>query len=245
MSEASEAGELIESGDLSDAGEYGEPIEVELGDDMLFRPNRYAPNKYRRRRLTKKQQKFVQLYVHNDLTNTECAHRAGYSHPSQVASVLLNQTKFLHVQETIKELQEGYQKKYEISFEKTARDLQMIRDAAVEEGKYSAAVQAELGRAKLGGLLIEKKEIKHGFIDQMDRSEVEARLRKLIETNQLAPELQDRVLAPEHEENAALEDVEEHQHLQDEEDEDEGQGEELHDEEDLEGDLDPNEESLV
>ena len=41
MSEASEAGELIES------GEYGEPIEVELGDDMLFRPNRYAPNKYR------------------------------------------------------------------------------------------------------------------------------------------------------------------------------------------------------
>ena len=34
MSEASEAGELIESGDLSDAGEYGEPIEVELGDEM-------------------------------------------------------------------------------------------------------------------------------------------------------------------------------------------------------------------
>ena len=239
MSEASEAGELIES------GEYGEPIEVELGDDMLFRPNRYAPNKYRRRRLTKKQQKFVQLYVHNDLTNTECAHRAGYSHPSQVASVLLNQTKFMHVQETIKELQEGYQKKYEISFEKTARDLQMIRDAAVEEGKYSAAVQAELGRAKLGGLLIEKKEIKHGFIDQMDRSEVEARLRKLIETNQLAPELQDCVLAPEHEEDAALEDAEEHQHLQEEEEEDEGQGEELHDEEDLEGDLDPDEASLV
>ena len=218
---------------------------VEPDEDILANPKRYAIAQFKNRPLTKKQQKFVQLYVHNDLTNTECAHRAGYSHPSQVASVLLNQTKFMHVQETIKELQEGYQKKYEISFEKTARDLQMIRDAAVEEGKYSAAVQAELGRAKLGGLLIEKKEIKHGFIDQMDRSEVEARLRKLIETNQLAPELQDCVLAPEHEEDAALEDAEEHQHLQEEEEEDEGQGEELHDEEDLEGDLDPDEASLV
>ena len=71
----------------------------------------------------------------------------------------------------------------------------MIRDAAVEDGKFSAAVQAELGRAKLGGLMVDKKEIKHGRIDQMDRDEVEARLRKLIESNQLAPQLQERVLA--------------------------------------------------
>jgi hypothetical protein len=34
-----------------------------------------------------------------------------------------------------------------------------------------------------------------GRIDQMDRDEVEARLRKLIESNQLAPQLQERVLA--------------------------------------------------
>jgi len=107
----------------------------------------------------------------------------------------LNDSRFLHIQETIKDLQEGYQKKYEITFEKVARDLQMIRDAAVEDGKFSAAVQAELGRAKLGGLMVDKKEIKHGRIDQMDRDEVEARLRKLIESNQLAPQLQERVLA--------------------------------------------------
>ena len=47
----------------------------------------------------------------------------------------------------------------------------------------------ELGRAKLAGLMVEKKEIKHGRIDQMDREEVEARLMKLIESNNLAPEL--------------------------------------------------------
>ena len=166
---------------------------IDVDDDILSNPKRYAPEKYKRRRLTKKQQKFVQLYVHNDLTNTECAHRAGYSHPAQSASMLLNDPRFLHIQETIKDLQEGYQKKYEITFEKVARDLQMIRDAAVEDGKFSAAVQAELGRAKLAGLMVEKKEIKHGRIDQMDRDEVEARLRKLIESNQLAPQLEERV----------------------------------------------------
>ena len=166
---------------------------IDVDEDILRNPSRYAPEKYKRRRLTKKQQKFVQLYVHNDLTNTECAHRAGYSHPAQSASMLLNDSRFLHIQETIKDLQEGYQKKYEITFEKVARDLQMIRDAAVEDGKFSAAVQAELGRAKLAGLMVEKKEIKHGRIDQMDRDEVEARLRKLIESNQLAPKLEERV----------------------------------------------------
>ena len=166
---------------------------IDVDEDILRNPSRYAPEKYKRRRLTKKQQKFVQLYVHNDLTNTECAHRAGYSHPAQSASMLLNDPRFLHIQETIKDLQEGYQKKYEITFEKVARDLQMIRDAAVEDGKFSAAVQAELGRAKLAGLMVEKKEIKHGRIDQMDRDEVEARLRKLIESNQLAPQLEERV----------------------------------------------------
>ena len=174
---------------------------IDVDEDILRNPSRYAPEKYKRRRLTKKQQKFVQLYVHNDLTNTECAHRAGYSHPAQSASMLLNDPRFLHIQETIKDLQEGYQKKYEITFEKVARDLQMIRDAAVEDGKFSAAVQAELGRAKLAGLMVEKKEIKHGRIDQMDRDEVEARLRKLIESNQLAPQLEDRVF-----ENHELED---------------------------------------
>ena len=61
----------------------------------------------------------------------------------------------------------------------------MIRDDALEEGSYSAAVQAEMGRAKLAGLLIDKKEIKVGKIDQMDRSEVEARLRNLIEKHEL------------------------------------------------------------
>lgn len=145
-------------------------------------------------RLQKKQQAFIQAFVYQDLTNTECAFRAGYSVPTQSASMLLNDPRYTHVQNKIRELQESNQKKYEITFEKVARDLQMIRDAAVEDGSYGAAVTAELGRAKLAGLMVDKKEIKHGRIDQMDRSEVESRLKALIDKNQLAPVLMEKVV---------------------------------------------------
>jgi len=100
---------------------------------------------------------------------------------------MLNDPRYTHIQTKIQELKELEQKKYEITFEKVARDLQKIRDAAMEDGTYGAAVQAELGRAKLAGLMIDKKEIKTGRIDQMDRSEVEARLMALLEKNDLAP----------------------------------------------------------
>ena len=167
-----------------------QPIDVD--EDILNDPHQHALKKEREIPLSKMQQKFVQMYVYQDLTNTECALRAGYSHPAEVATQLLRHPKYVHVQAKIRQLQEGEQKKYEITFERVARDLQEIRDRAVEDGKYSAAVQAELGRAKLAGLMVEKKEIKHGRIDQMDRDEVESRLRKLIESNNLAPEILDQ-----------------------------------------------------
>ena len=170
---------------------------LEPDEDILSNPKRYAIAQFKNRPLSKKQQKFVQLYVYHDLTNTECAHRAGYSHPAQVATTLLNDPRYAHIQEKVKELQEGEQKKYEITYEKVARDLLEIRNAAMEDGSYGAAVTAEMGRAKLAGLLIDKKEIKHGRIDQMDKAEVEARLQALIESNHLAPQLYGKVLQEE------------------------------------------------
>ena len=61
----------------------------------------------------------------------------------------------------------------------------MIRDAALEDGAYGPAITAEIARAKLAGLMVDKKEIKTGKIDQMDRGEVESRLRSLIEKHGL------------------------------------------------------------
>jgi hypothetical protein len=154
--------------------------------DILRNPDQYKP-KRRQMKFTPKQEKFIQLFVYHDLTNVECAHRAGYAFPSVAATKMLNDPRYTHIQTKIQELKELEQKKYEITFEKVARDLQKIRDAAMEDGTYGAAVQAELGRAKLAGLMIDKKEIKTGRIDQMDRSEVEARLMALLEKNDLAP----------------------------------------------------------
>lgn len=162
--------------------------------DMLNNPKRSLPERHKEKPFTKKQQAFIQQYVYHDLTNTEAAHRAGYSNPRQIAYVLLHDPRYMNLQMKIRELQEAQQKKYEITFEKVARDLQMIRDAAVEDGSYGAAVTAELGRAKLAGLMVEKKEIKHGRIDQMDRSEVEARLNALLDKNQLMPGLRAAVV---------------------------------------------------
>jgi len=162
--------------------------------DMLNNPKRSLPERHKEKPFTKKQQAFIQHYVYHDLTNTEAAHRAGYSNPRQIAYVLLHDPRYMNLQMKIRELQEAQQKKYEITFEKVARDLQMIRDRAVEDGSYGAAVTAELGRAKLAGLMVEKKEIKHGRIDQMDRSEVEARLNALLDKNQLIPGLRAAVV---------------------------------------------------
>ena len=184
------------SSDLLGAEQVSED-EYDADTDILNSPKRHAIAKFKERPFTKKQQAFIQAFVYQDLTNTECAFRAGYSVPTQSASMLLNDPRYTHVQNKIRELQETNQKKYEITFEKVARDLQMIRDAAVEDGSYGAAVTAELGRAKLAGLMVDKKEIKHGRIDQMDRSEVESRLKALIDKNQLAPVLMEKVVSEE------------------------------------------------
>jgi len=167
-------------------------VDIDREDDIIADVDKYVV-KQKVQPLTSKQQKFVQLFVYQDLTNSECAFRAGYKHPKVVASQLLHHPDFRHVQDKIQDLQEGEQKKYEITFDKVARDLKVIRDAALEDGSYGAAVSAELGRAKLAGLMVERKEIKHGSIDQMDRAEVESRLRQLIESNQLAPVLEARI----------------------------------------------------
>ena len=211
---------------MSDAGEMKHEVsevmrEAEAGDfkippgkDILRNPEQYKPRR-KQMKFTPKQERFIQLYVYHDLTNTECAHRAGYSFPAIAATKMLNDPRYTHIQGKIQEMKDLEQRKYEITFEKVARDLQKIRDAAMEDGVYGAAVQAELGRAKLAGLMIDKKEIKTGKIDQMYRSEVEARLMALIEKNELAPKVinpsEVEVIDQEHEvevEDIEVEDIE-------------------------------------
>ena len=191
--------------------------------NMLMHPEEFAKRGLsRKKRLSEKQEKFVQFFVYHDLTKKECALRAGYKSPSVAASTMLHGVQFSHVQDRIAELTESKQLKYGITFDKVSRDLQMIRDAALEDGAYGPAVQAEMGRAKLAGLMIDKKEIKTGAIDQMDRGEVEARLRNLIDKHELVQTdavVVEGEIEEEEVDDGEYEDVEDVEDEEDEEDE--------------------------
>ena len=60
-----------------------------------------------------------------------------------------------------------------------------IRDAAASDGSYGPAVNAEIARAKLGGLMVDRKEVRFGKIDSMSREQLEQRLNELLEQNQV------------------------------------------------------------
>lgn len=194
--------------------------------NMLFEQEEFAKRGLaKRKQLSPKQEKFSQLFVNGDLTKKECAIRAGYKNPSVSSSNLLHHVNYKHVQERIAELTEATQLRYGITFEKTARDLKMIRDAALEDGAYGPAITAEIARAKLAGLMVDKKEIKTGKIDQMDRGEVESRLRSLIDKHGLNVNTTKDV--------GDVEDAEFEEVIEDEEIEDEVEGseEDIHDDE--------------
>ena len=100
-----------------------------------------------KKKITKKQRAFIDLYVFEDLGQGECAFRAGYKNPDIIAHRLLNDPQYEHVQNKVQQLQDRQRQKYEITIEKVAEDLKKIRDAALGEGSFGAAVTAELGRA--------------------------------------------------------------------------------------------------
>lgn len=141
------------------------------------------PNK----KLTRKQELFVKELVSGEgrITKRQAATNAGYPAKSahQRAYELTNPAKCPHVVKAIREYRRELDKKYGVEYKKHVRDLQRIRDKCLEEDtlNLSAAVQAEFRRGQVAGLYINRSEIKYGSIDQMDKSQVEAELRKLRE----------------------------------------------------------------
>ena len=63
--------------------------------------------------------------------------------------------------------------KFDVNYGRHIRALQQIRDIALENGAYSAAVQAEYRRGQAqGDIYVSKSEIRHGSIDSMSKEEV-------------------------------------------------------------------------
>lgn len=137
--------------------------------------------------LTPKEWAFVQEYVTRDgtMTRTEAAIRAGYTPQGAKDAIprLLDPARSPHVVAAINELRAELAEKYGTTFERHMRDLQMIRDKAIEAGAWSAAVQAEYRRGQaLGTIYVDRKEVRIGTIDSMSKEEV---MRKLEEIKKI------------------------------------------------------------
>jgi phage terminase small subunit len=136
------------------------------------------------RKLTRRQEKFVKELVSNDglITMREAAIRAGYPAASAHARAheLTNSNICPHVVNEISRFRDELDEMYGVGYKKHVRDLQKIRDLALENGAYSAAVQAEYRRGMAqGDIYVSKSEIRTGSIDQMSREDVERELDRI------------------------------------------------------------------
>jgi len=144
------------------------------------------------KRLTEMQMKFAHLLVSNEgrMTGYECAKEAGYSEDRArvTASELQSPKKYPLVVKYIGELREEYQKKYAVTFERHITELGKIRAEALKKGAWSAAVNAEVARGKAAGLYIEQKIIRTGKLDDLSETELENRMKEII--NEYSPILE-------------------------------------------------------
>ena len=136
------------------------------------------------RKLTRRQEKFVKELVSNDglVTLRESAIRAGYPAASAHtrAFELTSPRHCPHVVAEIARYRDELDEMYAVGYKKHVRDLQKIRDLALENGAYSAAVQAEYRRGQAqGDIYVSKSEIRTGSLDQMSREDVERELEKI------------------------------------------------------------------
>ncbi|OEZ02309.1 MULTISPECIES: terminase small subunit [Stenotrophomonas] len=106
--------------------------------------------------LTAKQQRFVQEYL-KDQNGTQAAIRSGYSEKTakQQGSRLLTEPR---IQAAVRVGQQKMAKKAEVTVDSLMAELEQARKLALKEKQASAAVTATMGKGKLAGLLVEKRQ---------------------------------------------------------------------------------------
>jgi phage terminase small subunit len=154
------------------------------GSKVVARTNTPVKPLKQYKSLKSKEWKFVQELVAGDghVTMKEAAIRAGYRETSASAMAwkLTNPEQYPHVVSAIQAYRAELNSKYGTNYDRHMRDLQLIRDKALEAGAYGAAVQAEYRRGQaLGTIYVDRKEIRHGSIDSMSKEEVERKLAEI------------------------------------------------------------------
>ena len=127
------------------------------------------------KRLTDKQQSFLDNFMHKDMTQTSAARAAGYSNPGVDAVRLLRNPV---VQERFQEMREENRTRFGVTIEKSVRDLLKIRNEAWESGKFGEAIRAEELRLKATGLLVNKAHVLHEQVDTLTREQILEKLQE-------------------------------------------------------------------
>tara|TARA_R100001509_G_scaffold119892_1_gene74176 strand:+ start:2800 stop:3330 length:531 start_codon:yes stop_codon:yes gene_type:complete len=130
------------------------------------------------RRLNPKQQKFLDNYLHGDMTQTAAAREAGYSNANVRAVQLLNNPT---VKERMEEMRQELESKYGVTVTKSVRDMQQLRDEAWQAGNFSAAIKAEELRLKVTGLMVNRSHVTHENIDSMSKEEIQNKLQEFVD----------------------------------------------------------------
>ena len=130
------------------------------------------------KRLTPPQQKFLDNYIHKDMTQTAAARDAGYKNPNVSAVQLLNHAR---VKERMEEMRQELEAKYGVSVTKSVRDMQRLRDEAWQEGNFSAAIKAEELRLKVTGLMVARSHVTHEHVDNLSREQIVEQLQEFMD----------------------------------------------------------------
>ena len=153
----------------------------------VVKKTRGRPKSTKDQPLTRKQELFVKELVSKDgqITMREAAINAGYpaSSAHTRAYELTNHHISPHVVYAIKAYRQELDEKFGVTYQRHLRDLQSIRDLALNNGAYSAAVQAEYRRGQAhGDIYVSKSEIRTGTIDSMNKDEVMKALKEIKES---------------------------------------------------------------
>ena len=138
------------------------------------------------KRLTEQQRKFAELLVYNEgkMSPAEAAYEAGYKTRARKAAAEMRNPKYFPlVVSYIGELRTEVREKYGITFEKHVTELAQIRNKALDNKAWSAAVNAEVARGKAGGLYIDQKLVMTGNIDNLSTDEIRDKLKKILDDN--------------------------------------------------------------
>ncbi len=116
-----------------------------------------AEKKAKKLKLTKKQAKFCQEYLHTG-NATESARRAGYS-VKTAYSIGAENLKKPEIQDALSKEGAKNAAKFKYTLEQHIEELDRLKGLALAGGEFASAVKCEISKGRVMGFYIERKEV--------------------------------------------------------------------------------------